>query len=129
MKSVIAFLLITLFSVNAYASGKISVEPRYDSVDGKMSGIVGFSIWEKVLPVMSYDGWVGYGTDGTPYGYRDESLFHNWIVVKNQVNVELSDSIMASPGVRMQYNPTASDMEVPRYLEEYYVRFTYTLWK
>jgi len=123
------YLIALLFSMNAYASGKISLEPRYDSVDGKMSGIIGFSVWERLSPKVSYDGWAGYGTDGTPYGYQDSSLFHNWVVVKNQLNVDLSETIQASPGVRMQYNPTASDMEIPRYLEEYYVRFTYVLWK
>ena len=115
-----------LFSLIAYATGSVSIEPRYDFYSKDPFYIVALSVWEPITKTVAYNGWFGIGDDFEKNG-PNQRLFQNWWVAKNQLDVKVK-SLTVSPGVRVQYNDSADDSAVPTWLEEAFIRVSYKLW-
>ena len=120
-------LLALAFSSQAFATGSVSVEPRYDFYSKDSFYILSLSVWEPISKKVTYNGWLGIGDDLDKETHINDRLFQNWVVAKNQLDVKVK-KLTVSPGFRIQYNDNADETEVPKWLDEAFLKISYQLW-
>lgn len=92
--------LVMLCGVNAWANGKISIQPTQNLEDGRMYFITGLSIYEKLNKMFAYNSWTGMG-EGVG---EQANVYHDWYSSKHQLDIYLG-KLTLSPGIRVMYDP------------------------
>ncbi len=121
MKSIIA--LLCLFTNLAFASGSLSVEPSYDWQRERVHYALGLGIYEPLFKGAAYNSWTGFGND-----FKSESNFHSWYVTKHSVDVNVTDALVISPGVKVNLLDDQETDYKKRLYGEALVKISYKLW-
>jgi hypothetical protein len=120
MKALLVFVFA--FSMNAFASGKLSFEARMGD-QSKSAYVAGLSIYEKMDKGMYYNSWTGFGDAINP----DVETFKSWLVTKHQIDFKMGD-VVFSPGVRATYMPDWGAFSEETLISEGYLKVSYDLW-
>jgi len=111
-------IIFLVYSFNAFASGKISFKPYYNTKTDQFSMIGGFSIYEKLyFSKLAYNSWSGYGEISR---YNKDNL---WFISKHSIDIMVSDRFTVSPGVQVNYYTENKIID-----ESVFVTFTMQLW-
>lgn len=120
-------LLALFFSTQAFATGSVSIEPRYDFYSKDSFYVLSLSVWEPISKKVAYNGWLGVGDDLDKETHINDRIFQNWIVAKNQLDIK-AGKVTLSPGFRVQYNDNVDTEVVPQWLDEAFLKISYKLW-
>jgi hypothetical protein len=78
-------MVLCLFSLNAFASGKLSYKQVYDFKHERYLPMVGLSIYQPIKFGIAYNSWTGMGKD---IGHND--VEQTWVVTKQGLDYNLS---------------------------------------
>lgn len=106
-----------LFSVNAWASGKIQLQANVLD-DETVRPQFGLAVYQHLMKRAALNSWAGYGVR-----YLEDSPDVNWLVLKNELQVNVKNNWTVSPGLELQWDVTNSD-----YRNKFYVRADYKIW-
>lgn len=115
---------LCLLSFNAFGSGKLMFEPRYNEKSETASYIVGVAIYEKIDRGMAYNSWTGFGDAFNP----ENQSYLGWFVTKHQIDFKAPAGFVISPGVRATFLPDWGSFSEEKVMTEGFVKFAYDLW-
>ncbi len=92
-------IFVLIFSMSAFATGKISVQGNYfDQNPKELKPLYGFSVYQKVARNLFVNSWLGYGAQ--PLEQRASDI--NWYVGKAQLDFQMN-RLTVAPGVQYKY--------------------------
>lgn len=114
-------VLFVLFGQQAFASGKLGLEPRYNTETGQTTYVAGLSVYEKILGSVYYNSWTGFGD-----AIDDVEDYKFWSVTRQHVDFRIG-AFNISPGVRFSYYPEL-DKWGKGLKQEVAVKLSYDVW-
>lgn len=117
------YLLFITFSLSAFASGVLSLEPSYDPQRDRTHFAFGLGVWQKITPKIAYNSWTGFGDS-----YDGGSKYHSWYVSKHQADFDVTKALTFSPGVRLNYLDDQENGFDKRLFGEVFAKIQYKLW-
>jgi len=83
-----------LFSLNAVAGGKITVEPRYYLDQRQVGGIISLGIYQPLLAGVALDTWIATGRSA-----NQQAVLDNWARGKLDLKKQLHEQFTLGIGV------------------------------
>lgn len=123
-----ALLLVLTMSISttAFASGKLSVEPRYNPKNEQTTYTVGLGVYETLIRNrVALNSWTGFG-DSIDDGL--DADYSKWFVTKNSVDLFLTEMVAISPGIRIAYRPRDGEFSEDTVVQEIFGKLTIKLW-
>lgn len=117
------FLFIT-FSLNAFASGTLMVEPGYDWERGRTHYSVGLGVYETLTKSIAYSSWSGMGNSVLD----EKDSYHSWAVSKHSIDIKALEKLTVSPGVKLNYLDDRELGDKKRLYGEVILKIAYKLW-
>jgi hypothetical protein len=98
-----AILLCLFISSSAFASGKLVLQPEYDTDLKTVYPTVGLSVYEKLADSWFYiNSWTGFGQ--TEFQYVEKTT---WITAKNLIELPMfKHAVVVGVGFENSYIPT-----------------------
>lgn len=115
---------LCLLSFNAFGSGKLMFEPRYNDKTQTATYLVGLGIYEKIDKGMFYNSWSGFG-DAVE---AENQTYKSWFVTKHQIDFKFDCGAVVSPGVRGTFMPDWGSFDEETVRTEGFIKFAYDLW-
>ena len=101
MKLLMSILLSFALVSPAFASGKLTVEPRYSVKANDWTPMIGFGVYEPVMGKSVFlNSWLGTG-----YSVEKNKPKEQWYNLKNSLEVRPFNRLTLGAGVGVEYTP------------------------
>jgi len=122
MKKIMIAMAIILASTIAAASGKITIQPMYNTtMEKNLTPQIGLSIYEKFPMNVAYVGWIGTGEPLIQTAEKDDL---RWFTMKHSLEAYVNKFTIA-PGVQYVWN---GEDGVKKKNEIFFLKVSYQLW-
>lgn len=116
--------LVTFFSLQAFASGSLSLEPSYDPARARFHYSLGLGVYQTITPMLAYSSWTGLGNDL----FSEEGNYHSWYVSKHQIEIKVMEDLTISPGVKLNFLDDQETGYKKRLYGEALAKIVYKIW-